>query len=47
MHVFAGQVKNVSRSSCSTSAILKYFCHLDWQCNYFIVNIMPRYTEEQ
>ena len=26
MHVFAGQVKTVSHSSCRTSAILKYFC---------------------
>ena len=28
MHVFAGRVKIVSHSSCRTSAILKYFCHL-------------------
>ena len=28
VHVFAGQVKIVSHSSCRTSAILKYFCPL-------------------
>ena len=28
VHVFAGQVKSVSHSSCRTSAILKYFCPL-------------------
>ena len=28
VHVFAGQVKTVSHSSCRTSAILKYFCPL-------------------
>ena len=28
IHVFAGRVKIVSHSSCRTSAILKYFCHL-------------------
>ena len=26
VHVFAGQVKILSHSSCRTSAILKYFC---------------------
>ena len=26
VHVFAGQVKIVSHSSCRTSVILKYFC---------------------
>ena len=26
VHVFAGRVKNVSRLSCRTSAIMKYFC---------------------
>ena len=30
VHVFAGQVKIVSHSSCRTSAILKYFCPLLW-----------------
>ena len=29
VHVFAGQVKIVSHSSCRTSVILKYFCPLD------------------
>ena len=29
VHVFAGQVKIVSPSSCRTSAILKYFCPLE------------------
>ena len=28
VHVFAGQVKIVSHSSCRTSTILKYFCPL-------------------
>ena len=28
VHVFAGRVKIVSHSSCRTSTILKYFCHL-------------------
>ena len=28
VHVFAGQVKIASHSSCRTSAILKYFCTL-------------------
>ena len=28
VHVFAGQVKIVSHSSCRTSALLKYFCPL-------------------
>ena len=28
VHVFAGQVKILSHSSCRTSAILKYFCPL-------------------
>ena len=28
VHVFAGQVKIVSHSSCRTSAILNYFCPL-------------------
>ena len=28
VHVFAGQVKIVSHSSCRTSAILKHFCSL-------------------
>ena len=30
VHVFAGQVKIVSPSSCRTSAILKYFCPLNY-----------------
>ena len=30
VHVFAGQVKIVSHSSSSISAILKYFCPLHW-----------------
>ena len=29
VHVFAGQVKIVSHSSCRTNAILKYFCPLN------------------
>ena len=29
VYVFAGQVKILSRSSCRTSAILKYFCPLN------------------
>ena len=29
VHVFAGQVKIVNRSSCRTHAIFKYFCPLD------------------
>ena len=30
VHEFAGRVKIVSHSSCSTSAIQKYFCPLKW-----------------
>ena len=32
VHVFAGQVKTLSHSSCRTSAILKYFCPLYGSC---------------
>ena len=31
VHVFAGQMKIVSHSSCRTSAILKYFCPLQME----------------
>ena len=30
VYVFAGGMQIVSRSSCRTSAILKYFCPLPW-----------------
>ena len=35
VHVFTGRVKIVSHSSCSTSAILKYFCPL---CSFMEVS---------
>ena len=38
VHVFAGQVKIVSHSSCRTSAILKYFCPLYSTVTVFTLN---------
>ena len=38
VHVFAGQVKIVSHSSCRTSAILKYFCPLQFMRNSALEN---------
>ena len=38
VHVFAGQVKIVSHSSSRTSAILKYFCPLDYE--YLFLEMM-------
>ena len=36
VHVFAGQVKIVSHLSCRTSAILKYFCLLQFVAHSLI-----------
>ena len=41
VHVFAGQVKIVSHSSCRTSAILKYFCPLTMaKLQHFLVSCL-------
>ena len=46
VHVFAGQMKIVSHSSCRTSAILKYFCRLAIeQASYYDVSFKhPEYV---
>ena len=46
VHVFAGQVKILSHSSCRTSAIEKYFCPLVLFCMYVLshtTNIFTRH----
>ena len=44
VHVFAGQVKIVSHSSCRTSAILKYFCPLGYFGKHEDPDEMPHYA---
>ena len=45
VHVFAGQAKIVSHSSCRTSAILKYFCPLPERS--IVVQLVECYTGDQ
>ena len=45
-HVFAGQVKIVSHSSCRTSATFKYFCPLNYIAQKFCFDIWTHAYDE-